>query len=307
MSRSVEETVEGIRSMRVRGAAAIGVAAAKALADHVKTLDGNPASVLKGARKAARLLDAARPTAVSLHNALGWVLAGIEVEGTVSAMRKGARDAANLVSTEIKASRAAIAQHGIRLLKGADLVLTHCNSSTVVALLETAAAGGETFEVIATETRPFGQGLLTLKALQGAGIQSALVVDSAVEHMLATRDIDLVLVGGDTVARDGSLFNKIGTAGVAALAELHDVPFYAAVGLHKFTRRSADEVVIEERPAAEVVAPNLVPRGARVFNPVFDRTPPGRLAAYVTEQGLATPRKAIQRNLGLLPPEAVWG
>lgn len=293
--------------MRVRGAASIGIAAARALADHVQTLEGPPARVLRGARLAARRLDAARPTAVSLHNCLGWVLAGIVPEPTAPAQKKAARETAKLVAMEVKASRAAVAAHAPRLLKGADLVLTHCNSSTAIAVLKAAAQAGETFEVIATETRPFGQGLLTLKELQQAGIQTALVVDSAVEHVLATRDVDFVLVGADTVARDGSLFNKIGTAGAAALAQLHDVPLYSAVGLHKFTRRGPDDIVIEERPASEVIDPRSVPRGARVLNPVFDRTPPDRVSAYLTEKGLSSPRKAVQASLPLLPPEEVWG
>lgn len=293
--------------MRVRGAAAIGIAAARALADHVQGLDGTPASVLRGARKAARQLDAARPTAVALHNCLGWVLAGIEAEATAPAMRKAARETAKLVGMELKASRAAIALHGGRHVKDGSVVLTHCNSSTALAVLENAAASGKTIEVIATETRPFGQGLLTVKALRAAGIECALIVDSAVHHVLETRDIDLVLVGADTVARDGCLFNKIGTAGVAALAHLHEVPFYAAAGLHKFSRMDSDDVPIEERPAAEVADPRILPRGTRVFNPVFDRTVPQHIDSYITEQGLASPAKAVQRNLAALPPEEVWG
>jgi len=209
-------------------------------------LDGSPAGVLKAARKAARRLDAARPTAVALHNALGWVLAGTQGAATVPAMRKGAREAAKLVALEMKASRASIAVHG--------------STKAFLTLL-----------------------LVFLMAYIG------------------------LMVGADTVARDGCLFNKIGTAGVAALAGLHEVPFYAAAGLHKFSRMDSDDVPIEERPASEVVDPRSVPRGTRVFNPVFDRTPPERISAFITEQGLASPRKAVQRNLPALPPEEVWG
>ena len=293
--------------MQIRGAAAIGIAAARALADHVQSLDGTPAAFLREARRAARQLDSARPTAVALHNSLGWVLAGIEREPTVPAMKKGARETAKLVSMEMKASQASIAQHGARLLKDGNVVLTHCNSSTVLAVLEAARHDDKTIEVIATETRPFGQGLLTLKALRAADIECALIVDSAVHHVLDTRDIDLVMVGADTVARDGCLFNKIGTAGVAALAHEHEVPFYAAAGLHKFSRQDSDDVVIEERPAREVIEPRKLPAGVRVFNPVFDRTVPEHIDGYLTEEGLASPRRAVQKHLRSLPPEAVWG
>jgi len=303
----VRDTAAAIRSMQIRGAAAIGLAAAKSLANYVQTLDGAPAAILRQARKAARTLDGARPTAVSLHNCLGWVLAGIQAEDAPPAMRKGAREAARLVAQEVKASREAIANHGAQHVPDGATVLTHCNSSTAVAILAAAVRDGKTVEVVATETRPFGQGLLTVKALRKAGIECALIVDSAVQHVLTTRDVDLVLVGADTVARDGSLFNKIGTAGVAALAALNEVPFYAAAGLHKFSRQPADQVPIEERPASEVIDARSLPKGTRVFNPVFDRTEPGHVDAYVTEKGLASPRQAVRRNLRSLPPEEVWG
>lgn len=307
MARSVTETIEGIRSMDIRGAAVIGEAAAQALADHVQTVAGKPAGLLAAARKAARSLDAARPTAISLHNALGWVLEAMAGESEASAMKAAARRAAERVSSEVAASRKSIAAAGARHLRDAEVVLTHCHSSTVVAVLAAAHKENPALEAIATETRPFRQGLRTVAALRQAGLETALIVDSAVEHVLATRDIDAVLVGADTVARDGSLFNKIGTAGVAALAQAHDVPVYSAAGLHKFSLRAPDDVVIEERAASEVVAANEVPAGVRVLNPVFDRTAPVRISSYVTEDGLASPRKAVARNLPRLPPEEVWG
>lgn len=307
MARSVTETIEGIRSMGIRGAASIGEAAALALADHIQALPGRPAGLLAAARKAARSLDAARPTAISLHNALGWVLEATAGESTASAMKAAALQAAERVSREVASSRKAIAEAGARHLRGAEVVLTHCHSSTVVAVLASAHQGNPALEVIATETRPFRQGLRTASALREAGIETALVVDSAVEHMLATRDIDAVVVGADTVARDGSLFNKIGTAGVAALARTHGVPVYSAAGLHKFSRRRPDDVIIEERAAAEVATPNELPAGVRILNPVFDRTGPSRITSYITEDGLASPRKAVVRNLPRLPPEEAWG
>lgn len=302
----VEATAAAIRSMEIRGAAKIGLSAARALADHVQTCEGTPGRVLRDARRAARLLDQARPTAVALHNSLGWVLAAMAEESTVPAMKKAARQAAALVAVDMKAARAAIAVHGAKLLRQGDVVLTHCNSTTVLGILEQAAHSGKDVEVIATETRPFGQGLLTVKGLRAAGIECALIVDSAVQHVLATRDVDLVLVGADTVARDGCLVNKIGTAGVAALAKANDVPFYSAAGVHKFSRRDSDDVVIEERPVREVADPRKLPAGVRVFNPVFDRTMPEQIAGYVTERGLASPRKAAERSLASLPPEDAW-
>ena len=293
-----------IRRMEVRGAAAIGLAAAQTLANHVQGLDGSPAQVWRRTLVAARRLDAARPTAVALHNCLGWVLAGIKPEPTVAAMKKGARETADLVGLEVRESRNAIAATGARQLRDGDVLLTHCHSTTVVAAIKAAASEGKALEVIATETRPFRQGLVTVAALSKAGIQCSLIVDSAVAHVLATRDVDAVLVGADTVANDGCLFNKIGTAGVASLAQRQEVPVYSAAGLHKFAARDSGDIMIEERPAAEVAT--HVPRGVRIFNPVFDKTPPDLVTGYLTEQGLASPAKAVKRNLRSLPPESVW-
>lgn len=303
----VQATVAAIRSMQVRGAAAIGIAGAEALAHHVGRARGTPAQVLASARRAARRLDAARPTAITLHNALGWVLEAAAAEPDAAAMKDAAKRAARRVAADAQASRDAIARHGARFVPDGGVVLTHCHSGTAVAVLAQAVADGKTVEAIATETRPFRQGLRTVRELAAAGVQAALVVDGAVEHVLATRDVDLVLVGADTVARDGTLVNKIGTAGVAALAQMHEVPVHSAAGLAKFSRLRADEVPIEERDAREVVAPGEVPRGVRVLNPVFDRTPPERIDGYVTEAGLLSPARAVRRNLPKLPGEEAWG
>lgn len=304
--RGVQATARAIATMQVRGAHAIGNAAAQALAAHLQAIRGGPAQVRAAALAAARRLDAARPTAVTLHNSLGWVLQAVRRQRGADTMRQAAREEADAVVARATAARGAIARHGARRLRDGMTVLTHCNSSTAAAILAEAHRDGKALQVIATETRPFRQGLRTLRDLTAAGLRPDFIVDSAVEHTLATRDVDVVLVGADAVTRDGSLFNKIGTAGVAQLAAVHKVPFLAAAGVAKFTRRRADEVVIEERSPDEVLAPADRPRGVRVLNPVFDRTPPTRIRAYVTERGLRAPRDAVAQSLKLLPPERVW-
>ncbi len=303
---SVQATAQAIATMRVRGAHAIGDAAAQALAAHLQAIHGGPAQVRAAALAAARRLDAARPTAVTLHNSLGWVLQAVRRERGADARRQAARREADAIVARAAAGRQAIARHGARRLRDGMTVLTHCNSSTVAAILARAHGEGKALQVIATETRPFRQGLRTLRDLVAAGLRPDFIVDAAVEHTLATRGVDLVLVGADAVTRDGSLFNKIGTAGVAQLAAAHKVPLLAAAGVTKFTRRRADAIVIEERSPDEVLAPADRPRGVRVLNPVFDRTPPTRIRAYVTERGLRAPRDAVAQSLKLLPPERVW-
>lgn len=301
MATPLARTVADIRSMRVRGAAAIGTAAAHALADHLQQV--RPDRLLAEARKAARRLDAARPTAVPLHNALGWVLEAVAAEGTAQA----AREAAERVASQAAASREAIAKRGARRLPKDSVVLTHCHSTVAVAVLAEGHRTGRVGEVFATETRPFRQGLITSAALAAAGVPCTLVVDSAVEHLLATRDVGAVVVGADTVAADGSLYNKVGTAGVAALAAGRGVPFLSAAGVSKFTQRRASEVPIEERAAAEVFTRREIAPGVKVLNPVFDRTPARRVTAYLTEAGPLPPAKAVARAKPLLPSEAVWG
>lgn len=303
---SLAATARAIERMEIRGAQAIGTAAAHALARHVTQARGDAAHVRRAALDGARRLDAARPTAVTLHNSLGWVLEALRQERTAQGMQGAAQDAARAVEQRAAQSRQDIARHGAGRLRDGDTVLTHCNSSTVVAILAQAHRDGKALQVIATETRPFRQGLRTLADLARAGLRPDFIVDAAVEHTLATRRIDVVLVGADTVARDGSLFNKIGTAGVAQLAAAHKVPVLSAAGLAKFTRRAATDVTIEERSPDEVLAPAQRPRGVRVLNPVFDRTKAKLLHAYITETGLQTPRQAVLQNLKRLPREQVW-
>lgn len=293
--------------MQVRGAAAIAVTAARSLASHLQTAPATHGTLLPEARRAAKQLDAARPTAISLHNALGWVLCAVAGQSSPATQRTAAQEAAALIGDEIAASHKAIATHGAAHLERAHVVLTHCNSATALAILKRVHAQGHALEVIATETRPFRQGVLTVQSLHHSGVQVALVVDSAVEHILATRDVDAVLVGADTVAADGSLFNKIGTAGVATLAHLHGIPVYCAAGLHKFTRRRPDQVPIEERGRDELVGASEIAPEIRVFNPVFDRTDPERISAYITETGLRSPHQAVESNWSKIPPEDVWG
>lgn len=303
MPGPVARAAADIRAMRVRGAGAIGVLAAQALAAHLAASRLQGPRLLAEARKAARRLDAARPTAIPLHNALGWVLEAVAAEGTADA----AEDAAARIARQAAGSRQAIARKGARRIPRDCIVLTHCHSTTALAVLAEGHRTGRVREVYATETRPFRQGLLTVAGLAEAGVPCTLVVDSAVNHVLETRGIGAVVVGADTVAADGSLYNKVGTSGVAALAGDHGVPFLSAAGTSKFSRRRPRDIPIEERAAAEVISPRGLPKGVKVLNPVFDRTPSRRVTAYLTEAGPLPPAKAVARARPLLPSEKVWG
>ena len=290
--------------MRVRGAAPLAVAAAKALAQHVAGASGDLESVRKATRAGADLLMASRPTAVSLRHGLAAVVGPVMRASAAEAARHAALEAGAGFARDVKASEAAIAKHGADAIRRGERILTHCHSSTVVSILARAHEAGKGIEVFATETRPFRQGLTTTRWLREAGVPTTLIVDGAALRILQTEGVQRVLVGADTVARDGSLFNKVGTSLVALAAHSEGVPFWCAASWIKFTDQAPDAVVVEERDIAEVVPPADVPPGARVRNPVFDRTPPDRITGFVTENGLLPPRQAVEAALHRLAAEA---
>ncbi|MCA1818992.1 MAG: translation initiation factor eIF-2B [Thermoplasmatota archaeon] len=289
--------VEDIRAMRVRGAAAIACAAAKALAASVAATPGDLPAIQSAAREGAATLLASRPTAVSLRHGLAPILAAVSAAAGPDQARHAALEAAASFAAEVKASEKAIARHGATAIRSGERILTHCHSATVVSVLAAAQEQGKAPQVFATETRPFRQGLVTARWLREAGVATTLVVDSAALHVLRTEDIDRVLVGADTVAGDGSLFNKIGTSQVALGAHAEEVPFWSAASWIKFTPDAPGAVVVEERASDEVAAAADIPAGLRIRNPVFDRTPPEHVTGFVTEEGLVPPRDAVAAAL----------
>ena len=292
----IEVTRRAIASMEVRGAEAIARAAALSLAGevgHARTL----AEAKRKARSAAARLEGARPTAVSLRNGVQWVLRPVLAAKSLEEARQAARSAAEGLVRRLGEGRQAIARHGAAALKEGETVLTHCHSSTVVDVLLRAHRDGKRLRVFATETRPWRQGLVTTRQLAQGGLRPTLVVDGAVQHLIDTRGVGHVLVGADTVGRDGTLVNKIGTSGVARLAKAARVPVLCAASFLKFTDRPASAVPIEERASAEVADSKDLARGVSVLNPVFDRTPARFVTGFVTEDGILRPRAAVAHAL----------
>lgn len=283
--------------MRIRGAAAIGCSAAQALADHVVTAAGGLEALRQAVVAGAERLRATRPTAVSLRHALAPVVAAVFAAPDPEVARRDAREAAGVFAGRVRAAQEEIARLGADLLPAGARVLTHCHSTAVVDILAAAYHAGRCIEVWTDETRPFWQGRITSRALAEAGIPVTLMVDSAAHSALTRLDIDHVLVGADTVAGDGSLFNKVGTAAVALSAQECGVPFHAAAATYKFTSEPAGSIRIEERDPDEVAAPGERAAGVRVWNPVFDRTPPDRVTAYITEKGVLPPMEAVRAAL----------
>ncbi len=280
MASVISQAASDIQSMLVRGAAKIGRHAAHALGQFAATWDGDFATL----DRAVAELSAARPSAVSLHNAVAFVARRAR-RSTEGKPQEALAEAADVFVARANGALAALGRHGAALVPDGGVVLTHCNSQGALAPLFEAHRAGKRFRVVATETRPWRQGLLTVRQLAEAGIDASLAVDSAMYTVLG--DADLVLVGADTWASNGDVVNKIGTAGLGVLARDRDVPFYSCAETFKVDLAAADgaAVPIEERQGAEIVAPGEIPSDVSIFNPVFDVTPASFVRGYVCELG----------------------
>jgi len=280
-----QEMAEAISNMTVRGAPAIGVAAAygMALAWH------------RGADlgKAAKMIRATRPTAHDLFYAVDRMLASRD--GDLS-------EAADAFADGIVAKCERIGRNGARLLKDDTRILTHCNAGalatvdfgTALAPMRVANRAGKKLFVYVDETRPRLQGAkLTAWELLNEGIEHRIIPDNAAGHYLKN-DVDIVIVGADRIARNGDFANKIGTYEKAVLAKENGVPFYVAAPVSTFdpSTRRGDEIVIEERSQSEVLfidGVRIGPRGSRALNPAFDVTPARYVKGFITENGIFKP------------------
>ncbi len=296
-----DEAAAAIREMRVRGAPAIGVAAAYGMALAARGAARLPAPVFAAAmRRAAETLGAARPTAVNLR----WAIERADAELAQGRAPQEAADAlldlAHRLREEDVAVNRAIGVNGAALLAGAAGVLTHCNTGslatagfgTALGVIRAAWQAGARFDVYFTETRPWFQGArLTAWELAHDEIPAKLIVDSAAALLMQRGAVDAVIVGADRIAANGDIVNKIGTYALAIAAERHAVPFYAASPVSTIDLRSPDgaSVAIEERPPEEVTrlaGVPIAPEGATAWNPAFDVTPVELVTAIVTEQGV---------------------
>jgi methylthioribose-1-phosphate isomerase len=298
----VPELVEAIRRLAVRGAPLLGVAAAYGVALAAATGDDVPA--------AAAALAGARPTAVNLargaQRALAaWRTAG-GATGAVTGKNAPARAAlaeAEAIAAADAAASAAMAAHGLELVRPGARILTHCNTGSLVsagegtafAVVLAAHRAGRLAKLWVDETRPLLQGArLTAWEAGRAGIDHAVLADSAAASLLASGQVDLVLTGADRIAADGSVANKVGTYGLAVLAREHDVPFVVVAPVSTVDLATPDgaSITVEFRADEEVATlagQPVAPAGTRAWNPAFDVTPPALITAIVTERGLIKP------------------
>jgi methylthioribose-1-phosphate isomerase len=299
--RSYEEVATAIRDMIIRGAPAIGVAAAMGVA--LGVLHAEPADLDRQFAVICDTLARTRPTAVNLF----WAIDRMKrLYGTLGGQPFGVIqqrlvEEAKLVREEDIAINRAIGRHGATLVPDHRTVLTHCNAGalatagygTALGVIRAAVEAGKQVDVFADETRPFLQGArLTVWELQQDGIPTTLITDNMAGHFMKAGRIGCVVVGADRIAANGDVANKVGTYGVAVLAKENGVPFYVAapVSTLDLTLASGDQIPIEQRPATEVThvfGQPVAPAGTTVQNPAFDVTPSRYVTAIITEKGVA--------------------
>jgi methylthioribose-1-phosphate isomerase len=304
-----------IKTLQVRGAPAIGIAAAMGVAAAAQAVRGKDgAAVARVAGRAADYLATSRPTAVNLFWALDRMKAAAARHAGMAAgeLRLRLVREAMAIRDEDAAMCRRIGRHGASLLRDGAAVLTHCNAGglaasefgTALAPVYVAAGQGKRVRVYADETRPLLQGArLTAWELMRAGIEVTLICDNTAAQVMKEGRVNAVLVGADRIAANGDSANKIGTYGLAVLAKAHRIPFYVLAPSSTVDFRTARgrDIVIEERGAEEVTSGfgrRTAPEGVRVYAPAFDVTPARLISAIVCERGVA--RAPYGRSLARL-------
>ncbi|WP_049922463.1 ribose 1,5-bisphosphate isomerase [Halopiger djelfimassiliensis] len=313
---AVTATAEDIAAMRIRGAATIADAAAAALATQAERSEAaSPEAFRRQLRAAAAELYETRPTAVSLPNALRYVLRGMDGD-TVAELESSTVARAEAFRTDLEQAQRRLGEVGANRLRDGDVVMTHCHSTDALSCIEAALDAGKHVSAIVKETRPRKQGHITARQLREWGVPVTLIVDNAARRYLDRADH--VLVGADSIAADGSVINKIGTSGLAVNARERGVPVMVAaqtIKLHPDTMTGhtveiesrAESEVLSEEERADITAAGTASEagdgsgdgrgddhaGLEVENPAFDVTPPRYVDAIVTERGQFPPESIV--------------
>ncbi len=310
-----QDVAKAIKRLVVRGAPAIGVAAAFGLClAAYQSKAGNTIELLSDMETAYTRLKATRPTAVNLVWALDLVMKKARAGKTVDKIRKGILDYSLKIARDDVNTNKKLGKIGAELISDREVILTHCNAGslatvaygTALGVIRAARESGKEVRVIATETRPVMQGSrLTAFELKHDGIDVRLIPDTAVGYVMSQKMVSRVLVGADRVLRTGHVFNKIGTYQVAVMANRHKIPFYVAAPISTFDLESdIRDIIIEERDTKEILKVGnkvVAPEGVGVLNPAFDITPPELIAGIITEKCILEPpyKNSIQKNIGV--------
>ena len=316
--QTYEEVATAIHNMTVRGAPAIGAAAAFGMAQAAQTSPAaNLSDLIADLESAADHLRAARPTAVNLAWAVDQQLACAREAGPdPETVRAALLTNAQAIADDDVAANRRIGQNGAPLIREGATVLHHCNTGalatvdygTALGVIRAAHEDGRDFHVLLDETRPRLQGSrLSAWELEQLGVSYEILPDSAAAYYMRRGEVDLILVGADRIAANGDVANKIGTYSLAVLAAAHALPFYSVAPLSTVDLHCAtgDEIPIEERDAGEVLAPYgqaIAPAHFRARNPAFDITPARYLSGIITDRGIA--RAPFTESLARLVAEA---
>lgn len=297
------DIADAIKKLAIRGAPAIGVAAAMGLALCAKKNTSiSKAEMLMDLNSAYEILLKTRPTAINLKWGLDTIMQEAIKYDQVNEIKKAVVDLAVKLSHEDVAINKKLGRFGSDLINDGEVVMTHCNAGalatvsygTALGVIRSVKQSGKKISVIATETRPVMQGSrLTAFELVHDDIDVSLIPDTAVGHLMANKMIDKVVVGADRILKTGHVYNKIGTYQVALLARSHEIPFYVAAPISTFDlENEVNDIIIEQRSKDEVIRIGdklIAPESIKIFNPAFDLTPPDLISGIITEKGVIYP------------------
>ena len=295
MPETIKETTEKIKTLQIQGARNVAVAAVKAIQDlSENTKSKNKAQFLDELKEAQNILAKSRETEPLMRNALNFIITKSKDSKTekVAELKKLLVSKAENFLADLDKSRESTAEIGSKRIRNNSTVFTHCHSSTVTRLLAKAKKEGKNFRVICTETRPAFQGHITARELIDLGIETTFIVDSAARTFI--NEVDIVLVGADAITSEGNVVNKIGTGGIAVLANEARKPFYVVSELLKFDPEtlSGDYEKIEQRSPDEVWSE--APKTLNVHNPAFDVTPNRYINGLICEEGIISPQLVVE-------------
>ena len=308
---SAESVWRVMRNMKIRGAPALGVAAAYGVYLGVR---GTSSQFFKKLKKTIKYIATSRPTARNLF----WALERMEKaayslgEKPIPQIKKRLLEEAGTILREDKEICRKIGYHGKHLIKNGDVILTHCNAGglatadygTALGVIFASKNAGIKIKVFVDETRPVLQGArLTTWELMRENIDTTLITDNMAAYLMSKKKITKIIVGADRIAANGDTANKIGTYGLAVSANYHKIPFYVAAPLSTIDRsiKSGKSIPIEERDPDEIRKIGntyVAPKKVKVFNPAFDVTPHGLITAVITEKGII--RKPYKKNIKIL-------
>jgi len=295
MAETIRSTAEKIRQLQVQGARNVAIAAIKAIqtqAEQTKTK--NKTQFLGQLKEAQTIFYASRETEPLMRNAIRWIINQAQDARTekVDALSQIVVSSASSFLKDLEASRENTAEIGAKRIRDGSVVFTHCHSSTVTLLIAKAKSDGKIFKVICTETRPAFQGRITAKELVDLGIETTFIVDSAARSFMG--DVDVVILGADAITSEGNVVNKIGSSGIAVLANEARVPLYVVSELLKFDPETLQGECekIEQRNPGEVWTE--APQKLLVCNPAFDVTPNRYIHGLICEEGIIAPQSIVE-------------